>query len=204
MSETSAQAFNVKAYVNNLLGEKRELEAAKITLEAEKEKLKQGVLKYGELAKTMEEQNKGQQTQLQELRQQLERTREDNARLRQEAAQWQGAPRAPAPVPAPAVTALPYRPVPPPVHVLAPAVQAPPPASNYSVEVADILMAAQRTAKQIVADAEQRARAITQDAYQALSNICLPVTQIRDVLRGAAADIAQAEARLSSLQFAEK
>jgi cell division septum initiation protein DivIVA len=200
MSETSAQAFNVKAYVNNLLGEKRELEAAKLALEAEKEKLKQGVLKYGELAKTMEEQNKEQRTQLQDMQKQLEQAREDNARLRQETVQGQDIARTASPLPtsvpsaASAPVMLPFRAT----------VQAPPPISgaNYS-EVADILMAAQRTAKQIVAEAEQRAQAVAQDAYQELNNVYLSVTQIRDVLRQAAADIAQAEARLSAIQYAE-
>ena len=160
MSETSTQAFNIKAYVNNLLSEKRELEAANNALEAEKSKLKQGVLKYGEIAKNLEQQNKEQQNKIQMLQRQIDSLQHENTKLSSTGAA----------------------------------------SHEYTNEIADTLLFAQRTAKQLVAEAEQRAAMLNQDTQKALNNMSMSVSQIRDVLRKIGNDVGLVEVHLESLK----
>ena len=161
MSETNTQAFNIKAYVNNLLNEKRELEAANSALEAEKAKLKQGILKYGEIAKTMEGQNKELQAKVQMLQRQVDTLQQENTKLTAST----GAP----PV-------------------------------DYTGEIAETLLLAQRTAKQVVAEAEQKAATMSQDAQRAISNMYMSVSQIREILRKVGNDISLVEAHLETVK----
>ena len=159
MSEVNAQAFNIKAYVNNLLSEKRELEAANSALEAEKSKLKQGILKYGEIAKSMEAQNKEQASKILMLQRQVDALRQENTKLSSSA-----------------------------------------PSQDYSAEIADTLLFAQRTAKQLVTEAEQRATLMTQETQKSLTNMYMSVSQIRDILRKIGNDVGLVEAHLESLK----
>ena len=161
MSETNTQAFNIKAYVNNLLSEKRELEAANSALETEKTKLKQGILKYGEIAKSMEAQNKEQSAKILMLQRQIDALQQDNTKLSSSA-----------------------------------------PSHDYSNEIAETLLLAQRTAKQLVSDAEQKASLMTKDTQKALTNMYLSVSQVRDILRKIGNDIGLVEAHLESLKEA--
>jgi len=156
MSEANTQAFNIKAYVNNLLSEKRELEAANSALEAEKTKLKQGILKYGEIAKNMETQNKDQQNKIQMMQRQIDALQQENTQIT-------------------AVVPI---------------------SADYSSEIAETLLLAQRTAKQLVTEAEEKATLMTQDARVALSNVCAAVADIRDHLQNIGSDIGVVEARL--------
>ena len=159
MSETNTQAFNIKAYVNNLLSEKRELETANNALEAERTKLKQGIVKYGEIAKNLEAQNKDQQAKIQSMQRQLDTLQQENAKA---AANASGA--------------------------------------NYSEEIAETLLLAQRTAKQVVNDAEQKAAVMRQDTQRALTSMYMSVSKIRDLVRRMGDDVDLVEASLESLK----
>ena len=159
MSDANAQAFNIKAYVNNLLGEKRELEAANSALETEKTKLKQGILKYGEIAKGMEAQNKEQAGKIMMLQRQVEALQQENAKL-----------------------------------------SASTPTQDYTSEIADTLLFAQRTAKQLVAEAEQKADIMSRETQSAVNGMFMSVTQIREILRKIGNDISLIDAHLETLK----
>jgi hypothetical protein len=171
MSEANTQAFNIKAYVNNLLNEKRELEAANSALEAEKTKLKQGILKSGDIAKTREGQNKELQSKVQMLQRQVDTLQQENARLSANA------------------------------NAVA---SAPAPAANYSSEIADTLLLAQRTAKQVLAEAEQRAAVLTQDTQRAVNNMVMSVSQIREIMRKVGNDMSLVEAHLDTIKVPQQ
>ena len=159
MSETNTQAFNIKAYVNNLLSEKRELENANGALEAERTKLKQGIVKYGEIAKNLEAQSKEQQSKIQMMQRQIDALQQENARLTSSA-----------------------------------------PNANYTEEIADTLLLAQRTAKQLITDAEQKAAVINQDTQRAVTNMYMSVSKIRDLLRRVGDDVDLVETSLEALK----
>jgi len=159
MSETNAQAFNIKAYVNNLLSEKRELETANSALEAERTKLKQGILKYGEIAKNLEAQNKEQQAKILTLQRQVDTLQQENTRLTANA-----------------------------------------PSPNYSNEIADTLLLAQRTAKQLISEAEQKAAVMNQDTQRALTNMVSSASKIREFIRRLGDDVTLMENSLESVK----
>ena len=170
MSDTNAQAFNIKAYVNNLLSEKRELETANTALEAERSKLKQGILKYGEIAKNLEAQNKELQSKILMMQRHIDTLQQENTKLAATAANAASASVAIAP------------------------------ASDYSSEIAETLLFAQRTAKQLVAEAEQKADVLNQDTKKALTTMYTSVSQVRELIRRIGDDINLVESSLSTIK----